>query len=348
MSATRPTPWRPSDLTVNGRELHSVRLTTGAGRPDIQLVFLRLPDGQPDGAGTATFGNQSLLKLWQGKTKSIGAIDGSTRYTSAALTSTLTALIERFCATTVRTLDYMNTQLGYSEDLTGGVDHSDHDVTARYMRIATLAAQQRMRHLALVAYEGYGISTRPANLPASVVARKTAIFQNYDIHDDKDGDGCSAKIYCAPTKTLAADYANWVQRHYERPLPAPQAGTIVSWIGDTAKSYTNASLCLTSQAGGVVGTSHCGAAGQQWRLRYGLLHAGTATGQCVTTNGTSVTLGSCRYRAAWWQVTRLGQLRTARGCLTQDDMLSLKPRLHLAACSAVNPGQRWFSGTGVR
>jgi hypothetical protein len=343
-----PSAWTNSDLTVDGHRIHSTHLDSGTGRPDIQLVFLRLPDGFPTGTGSKTYRYQSLLKLFQHRIPRIRSVDRTSTYTESALVSTLTELIEGFRATSVQTLDYANTVLGYSEDLSVAIDHSDHDVTARYIRIATLAARSRRPKLTLSAYQGYGISTRPVNLSKRTIAGKTAIFKNYDVHDDKGATTCRG-VYCTPNKPLAHDYANWLRRNYLRPTPNPKPGTLVSWIGSTKRSYADASLCIARATRGHVVTAHCtaGAASQQWRLtNNGAIRSATGT-TCLHTGTTTVTTGSCTRRPARWTITAIGQLRAGNRCLTQDDLLRTKPTLHLAACTAIDPGQYWFAGSNV-
>ncbi len=52
ISNSAPTPWTSSNLSVGGQTLTSVHLETGANRPNIQLVFLRMPDGNPEWRAT--------------------------------------------------------------------------------------------------------------------------------------------------------------------------------------------------------------------------------------------------------------------------------------------------------
>ncbi|HEU0257616.1 MAG TPA: PIG-L family deacetylase, partial [Microbacteriaceae bacterium] len=74
--------WSTSDASVPG---HPIVLKTLRSAPEISLVFLRLPDGQMDGSGSADNNYESLQKLYQHVIGTIHAIDGSTSYTEASL-----------------------------------------------------------------------------------------------------------------------------------------------------------------------------------------------------------------------------------------------------------------------
>ncbi|GGR95535.1 lipoprotein [Streptomyces aureoverticillatus] len=335
-----PSPWKASPVRVGGRTLHGVRLDDGPLRPDILLIFLRLPDG---GWSREASRRQSLLALFQSRVRSLDAVDGSARYTEPALISTLAALIERFRPGTVRTLDFANTTLKSSGK--AWADHSDHAVTARYLRLATLRARPAggTGTPRLVGYQGYGSAVRPPNLGAAQTARKTALFEHYYVHDERRVSACPGH-YCVPTRRVAAQYTRWLERHYERRVPAPRPGTVVSWIGSTASGLAASDLCL-AQGRGDVRTAPCtGTVRQRWRLADGVLRAGSGGGgRCVRVRGGAAVLAPCTGGSARWAITRRGQLRTGGGCLTQDDLLRPRPGLRLAACTTHEPGQRWFT-----
>ncbi|MEV0255278.1 hypothetical protein AB0H82_13620 [Streptomyces sp. NPDC050732] len=335
-----PSPWKASPVRAGGRTLHSVHLDNGPLRPDIRLVFLRLPDG---GWSREAARRQSLLALFQSRIRSLGAVDGSAQYTEPALISTLAALIERFRPCDVRTLDFANTALKSSGK--EWADHSDHAVTGRYLRLATLRARPARQTPRLTAYEGYGSgSSRPPNLGAVQSARKTAVFEHYYIHDERRVSDCPRQ-YCVPTRRAAGQYTRWLERRYARRAPAPRPGTVVSWIGSTAARFTASELCLTGDRGEVrtepcVGTVH-----QLWRIADGELWTGSGSGvgrRCARVRGGAVVLVPCTGGSPRWMITRRGQLRTGGVCLTQDDLLRPRPRLRSATCTTADPGQRWF------
>ncbi|MGA4848535.1 hypothetical protein ACOBQB_20580 [Streptomyces sp. G5(2025)] len=347
--AGEPSPWQASPVRVHGRTVHGVRLDNGPLRPDIRLLFLRLPDG---GWRDEASRRHSLLALFQSRIRSLRAVDGSARYTEAALVATLTALVERFRPHTVRTLDYANTALKSSGE--EWADHNDHAVTARYLRLAALRARpEGGPPPRLTGHEGYGNAVRPPNLDAARAARKAALFGHYYVHDERRAISCPGQ-HCAPTRKVAAQYARWLERSYARPLPDPRPGTVVSWIGSTASGFTAPDLCLT-RGGGTVRSAPCtGTVRQRWRIADGVLEAWGGRGdgggrRCVRVGGPAVALGPCTDGApARWVLTRRGRLRTREGCLTQDDLLRPRPALRLAACTPSDPGQRWFTRFRLR
>ena len=53
-----PNSWKQSTVAVNGHQLAIFTLT---GKPNITEIFLRLPDGNPDGSGAKVHHHQSYL-----------------------------------------------------------------------------------------------------------------------------------------------------------------------------------------------------------------------------------------------------------------------------------------------
>lgn len=161
--------WTTSDAGIPG---HPIPLLTLAADPRVSLEFLRLPDGNRRGTGMRVHDHESLMRLWQGLIPSITAVDGSSTYTGATLTSTLTSLIEAFRPTTIRTQDWtIPFQTG---------DNADHTATALYVRRADHAVTSPHE---LLAYGGYPIWTRPPDVRGGDLEGKTAAFVAYAHHD---------------------------------------------------------------------------------------------------------------------------------------------------------------------
>jgi hypothetical protein len=96
--------------------------------------FLRVPDGNVDGNGYAQTGNESLIRLAQGKIDTLHAIDGSTAYRGwDDLTATFRALIdyERADAPAVQ-INVAETDARINQG-----DHPDHLMTAKAALDAT-------------------------------------------------------------------------------------------------------------------------------------------------------------------------------------------------------------------
>ena len=161
--------WTVSDAGVSAAPLRMLTLT---GAPQISLVFMRLPDGNRRGTGMARYGNESLMKLWNGSIASIRAVDGSARYTASALRNTFTELMTTDGPTTVRTLDWT---IPF-----GTGDNADHTATALFARQAHRGSRAGQT---LFAYQGYPVWVRLPNVSGPDLAAKRRTFRTYATHD---------------------------------------------------------------------------------------------------------------------------------------------------------------------
>lgn len=179
--------WTVSSVEAAGK---TVRMTT---LDRIRLIFLRLPDGNGDGAGTSTRGNVSIAQLWGGfgnAAASIAALDGSETYTKAELLASLRSLADQFSPNVVRTLD--------GRPSVG--DHSDHTTTGRFVLSAFAGRVETISP-----YRGYGVTSEPVNVVGTAYSRKLAALQSYAAHDPQLGAISSA----------------WVERCYTAAPVAP-------------------------------------------------------------------------------------------------------------------------------
>jgi len=160
--------WSSTDAGVPGRDITVDSLEDA---PGVQLVFLRLPDGNIDGTGFAATGNVSLRRLWLGTTPSLTTVDDGETYTADELVSTLAALLSGFDPALVRTLDFV----GSFDD----GDHSDHHASAYFALTAARAAGINRR----VGHRGYPMAPWAQNVGPTQVARKLATFLIYAAHD---------------------------------------------------------------------------------------------------------------------------------------------------------------------
>ena len=164
-----PDAWTLSDAGIPG---HPLRILTLTGAPQISVVLMRLPDGNRTGSGTAVHGHASLMRLWTGSIRSITAVDGSTSYTDASFTTTLTDLLTQFRPTTVRTMDWT---IAF-----GGGDNADHTATALFAHRADRSYGSAHTTLA---YGGYPLWTRPPNVTGEDLRAKKNAFLTYAPHD---------------------------------------------------------------------------------------------------------------------------------------------------------------------
>ncbi len=185
--------WTQTDAGISG---HPMPLFTLSGRPNISLVFMRLPDGNLDGSGFSSTGHESLQKLWQGSISTIHVIDGSSSYSKTSLTTTLTALMTAYQPTQIRTQDYLGAY--------GDGDHSDHH-TAGYF---TQAAQQQYTTThTFTGYEDYNTVNLPPNVTGADLDAKDNAFFTYAQFDP--AIPCDTLEGCDP-----GTYGGWLQRQY--------------------------------------------------------------------------------------------------------------------------------------
>jgi LmbE family N-acetylglucosaminyl deacetylase len=210
--------WTHSEPIVNG---HKVHVSVLSGAPGITIVYLRLPDGGPNGTGFPVMpGGPSLTKLWRNghgempAISEIEAVDGSAKYTYEALVKTLGALIESFAPLEIETQNYSVAGLV-------GLDHSDHIVTGKFTQVAQ--ASYQAAHV-LRAYQGYenfvsGVNEELANVSGELLTAKTAAFDAYVPHDE----ACGTDEDCT-----AAPYPEWLEREYvakKESVPGAVAGS---------------------------------------------------------------------------------------------------------------------------
>lgn len=182
--------WTPADAGVAG---HAIAVESLDERPDVSLVFLRLPDGNMDGSGFASTGHMSLQRLWTSTAASATSLDGAESYTADDLVATLAVLMAGDAPpAVVRMLDFVGAF--------GDGDHSDHHASAYFALSAARAAGITRR----VGHVGYPIAPRPHNLDDAQIARKLATFLVYAAHDPQ-----------VPTAVPGlGDYGPWLGRYY--------------------------------------------------------------------------------------------------------------------------------------
>ncbi|WP_229230902.1 PIG-L family deacetylase [Sinomonas cyclohexanicum] len=159
----------------------------------IEVAFLHIPDGRTDGTGTATYGYDSIIKLWDGRIDTVGLVDGSDYYGRDDLISLLTALMVDFAPTQILTQTWPG---AYTD--TG--DHSDHWATANFAREASHAYAAGQ---SLTGYYAYIIGDWDENVSGDDLDAKTAAFTNFAGYDHNIG-----VPYAQDT------YGLWLKRQY--------------------------------------------------------------------------------------------------------------------------------------
>jgi LmbE family N-acetylglucosaminyl deacetylase len=166
--------WTQNDLRIDGRSLTRRQLLGTR----ISLIYLRLPDG----FSGVLHRHQSLHALWVGRVHAIRPLDSGRRYTRKALIQTLTALMDRYEPTDIRTLDYVH----HFRD----GDHTDHHIVG-YLTFAAQTAYHAPHRI--TGYMGYPIAKLPANLSPAVRDQKLAVFLAYAPYDRRV---CHTELVC--------------------------------------------------------------------------------------------------------------------------------------------------------
>lgn len=199
--------WTTSDAGVPGRPL---TLRTLNGAPNISVVYMRLPDGFPNGLGSAAYNSQSILKLWDGRLSSIRPVDNAATFTKSQFQSALNRLVANFQPTTFRTQDWTG-------NFTSPYDHSDHWATAKFAQLATRSYTGPHTSMA---YDAYVIDEYAQNVTGAELTAKVDTFVRFADFDmyvcSSPGEGCPD-----------SPYDEWLKRQYI---------TAIEWVGNAAKS----------------------------------------------------------------------------------------------------------------
>ncbi|MFF9348966.1 ricin-type beta-trefoil lectin domain protein [Streptomyces sp. NPDC014734] len=352
--------WKHSDVRADGIRVRSFLL---AGRPrgaEVRLTFLDLHDGLPHGQEA-----DSVLRLFDGSRRSVHGFLGGVTYDEERLLATLSALVRSGRAERILTMDHDNASFAFG--LGGGVDHSDHGITARYFRRVGYALG-----IPVTAYLAYTMSPMKANLTSGEAAEKERVARWYVARRR-----CRATGWCANvppyTGPLQEDWKLWLHRQYVQVHRAPRPGEVLGDIGRTTYATgPDPARCLDAASGssgtGKVRIRPCdGSAAQRWRTGGdGTIGPRNEQRSCLTAIGTGVGLTPCRGGAAdqrWtrvpWQSPTWKRAAwriegSGNRCLYQDDRElpahwndrdRPSPRLTLADCSGpARPEQYWQWG----
>jgi len=207
--------WTGSTLTLNGHPLQRYTLDNCAFT--VEVIFMRLPDGNLDGSGTSTYGQQSLMQLWyntmdpskNSALTSMTCVDRTTSYDFNDLTATLTALMEDFEPTYVAIQDHLDS---------GAFDHRDHVFAAKFVELAHRSYSRPHR---IDSFQGYYTIVQPQNVFGDTLTTKQNAFFTYAAHD---AQVCGS-------------------------LEACKDDTYLTWMGREYKSASSSTLVLVADAG---------------------------------------------------------------------------------------------------
>ncbi|GAA5874766.1 hypothetical protein JCM1840_000427 [Sporobolomyces johnsonii] len=197
--------WVDFNATFGGQPV-LIRTLTAA--PQIQKVWVRLPDGDVDGSGYAVTGYESLRELYFGDIGTITTITGSATFTLATLQQMISQILAAREPSFVRTLDYLS-------QFDGG-DHSDHLTVGRITAglVGTYAS-----NATFAGYMGYPIQNLAPTLSTTSTAfiEKEYAFFNYTPFDSSECQSYSACV------AAGRGEASWLQRQY---IVTPQLATV--------------------------------------------------------------------------------------------------------------------------
>ncbi|MGV9312912.1 ricin-type beta-trefoil lectin domain protein [Streptomyces sp. NPDC003691] len=335
--------WKRADVQADGVRVRSYLLADKDRDTDVRLTFLDLHDGLPRGGSP-----NSLLKLFVGSRSSIEPFQGgSGSYTESELLATVSALVRLSGAERILTMDHDNASFAFG--LGGGVDHSDHGITARYLRKVGYALG-----IPVSSYLGYTMSPLKPNLNAAESAEKDEVARWYIANRECRATGTCANV--APFKgPLKKDWSLWIHRQYQQSPRAPRTGELLGDIGRTTY-FTGRSpeQCLHADADKVDIRACDGSAEQKWDLGHDkTIRPRSDRGSCLTASEESARLTSCRpgdpdqrwTRVPWqsttWKRTAWQISGSGNRCLYQDDRElparwdardRQNPQLKLSAC----------------
>lgn len=127
IGATTDTPiGQKTSIRIGGKGLMNFALF---GIPNVQILYLRLPDGGHSGQGYRAHNMESLKKLYTGEIKSMTAVDGSATYTLDHVKETIAVILHGRRANDIRVLNHK--AILPKNELDANADHSDHIISAK-------------------------------------------------------------------------------------------------------------------------------------------------------------------------------------------------------------------------
>jgi LmbE family N-acetylglucosaminyl deacetylase len=195
-TAAVPDVWSVARVSVAGRLVTEATLVAA---PTTRLYFVRLPDGQMDGRGTARSGRRSLQALLEGRIRTLWTVETPAQpHDRSTVVQLVQELLTRHAPTVVRTLDP-----GSPATDDGHGDHSDHRAVARLTVQARAAARPEAT---LVEYLGYPSSRWPENVSEVGLAAKEAALAAYALHD---------RLMCQSAEDCRSrPEGSWLRRQY--------------------------------------------------------------------------------------------------------------------------------------
>lgn len=119
--------------TTVGVCTHDVHSWSLRGIPNIQILYLRLPDGLPSGHGYDARAGESLAKLYNKDIDSVTSTDGNATYTLRDVKDIIAFILQTRKPNDIRILNYKASMPRDGEHRTLS-DHTDHIVSAKLVQ----------------------------------------------------------------------------------------------------------------------------------------------------------------------------------------------------------------------
>lgn len=190
--------WSAQNLKLANRKYISA--VNQVSNDKLSLLYMHLPDGNPDGQGFANSSYESVGKLVNGENISIQSVDEQSEYSRKDLIDALRAIMEVYKPDEVRTLRS-------TPEVAEINDHSDHLTVGQLASEAFEAYAGRHPEASMEQYSGYPVLSYPANVSGEELAMKEAAFFMYARHD---GAVCGSVEACA----ASGNYWHYLQRQY--------------------------------------------------------------------------------------------------------------------------------------
>ncbi|KAH7390632.1 hypothetical protein BKA66DRAFT_568572 [Pyrenochaeta sp. MPI-SDFR-AT-0127] len=183
--------------------------------PNIQMLYLRLPDGAPTGRGYDTNGGESLKKLYNMEIKRITAIDGTATYRLKDLMDLIATVLHKRQPNDVRVLNYKGLS---SDDNADSSDHADHVVSAKI--VMDVIERERL-NVKVQAYAGNFMRKLEANLIPSHpdMEKKTGAFfkyAEYDEHMCQSIEECEERLKEGNNEVFLDEDVKYAAQYLER------------------------------------------------------------------------------------------------------------------------------------
>ncbi|USX54760.1 PIG-L family deacetylase [Lentzea sp. HUAS12] len=233
--------WTRTAMVVAGK---TVEVNTLDGKPNVQLVYLNLPDGGDD------LHLDALTNLWNSTSYSTSTIvpTGSPasqvqNYTQSALVNVLVELLQQFQATVIRCQDPYPDDARYGGDMP---EHWDHVAAAKFAQRAVKAYEgpTGRPYALLVRYRCYNTRTSQPNVPLALRTPKTNAYNKYKAQDPLTGDTFDVNMSRSYERWPVSP--QWVARDSAGTLHAFIAAgdSLMWWRQPTGGAWVGPSLLL--------------------------------------------------------------------------------------------------------